>query len=353
MQCTIDIIEVLLKFKGKRYQQRMLTYQKNGIVTEQDWIISEGEPFAVQYDLETGTLFYPNDTLIGEIESELANLHDKFIDIYFPDRKSYYKILSILPISLIEGGHTSDFSISKLDFEKLLNKSVICCDDIYKYIYVGDCKYLLSTVQNLLLSAEYCYTQYYIQIAHIDFQNSELVDLCIHSSSKSMELLFFIETFFTKLYSVLDLLVKIVYELESIDDSFSSIKKLHSAEKLWGDRKLLSINKMSGTIFEDCDAIKMVESLRNEAVHNSSWEDNPKVYVKFCDGKIIERYMLFPDFEEGRLVNVKNRKHFFSKGTKVNDMLITIHDEFFQRLLFTLKYIKSKRIDLFYIKQGL
>ena len=82
---------------------------------------------------------------------------------------------------------------------------------------------------------------------------------------------------------------------------------------------------MSGTIFEDCDVIKMIESLRNEAVHNGSWEDNPKVYVKFGGGKIIERYMLFPDFEEGRLVNFKNRKHFFSRGTKVNDVLITIN----------------------------
>lgn len=332
---------MLLKFKGKRYQQSMLTYQKNGIVTEQDWIIREGEPFAVQYDLETGTFSYPNDTLIGKIEIELINLHDKFIDKYFPDWKSYYKILSVLPISLVEGGHTSDFPISKSCFLKHVNQYASFYKDIYRYLYVEDCKYLASTVQNLLLSAEYCYIQYYIQITHIDFQNRELDDLCIHSSGISMQLLFFIETFFTKLYSVLDLLVKIVYELKSIDDSFSSIRKLSSAEKLWGDRKLLSINKMSGTIFEDCDVIKMIESLRNEAVHNGSWENNPKVYVKFRDGKIIERYMLFPDFEEGRLANVKNRKHFFSRGTKVNDMLITIHDEFFQRLLFTLKYINS------------
>ena len=51
--------------------------------------------------------------------------------------------------------------------------------------------------------------------------------------------------------------------------------------------------------------------------------------------------MLFPDFDEGRLSTLKNRKHFFSSGTKINDALVEIHSEFYKRLLFTIKYIKS------------
>ena len=49
--------------------------------------------------------------------------------------------------------------------------------------------------------------------------------------------------------------------------------------------------------------------------------------------------MLFPDFEDGRLATVKNRRHFFSTETKVNDVLVIIHDEFHKRLLETLKHI--------------
>ena len=319
----------------------MLTYKKEGIITERPLIVGDNESFAIQYDLATGTQFYPNDTLINEIGNELANLNDKFIEKYFSDLNSYYEILSRLPILLIEGGHTSDFSTSKSNFIELVDQYAISNANIFRYLYVEDCKYLVSTVQNLLLSAEYCYIQYYIQIAHADCLNTEIDDLCIHSSGISLQLLFFIETFFTKLYSVLDLMVKIIYELEFANNDFSSIAKLSSAVKLWGDRKFLSINKMIGTIFEDCDVIRKIESLRNEAVHNGSWEDNPKIYVRFSRGEIIERYMLFPDFEEGRLACVKNRKHFFSTGMKVNDMLIMIHDEFYRRLLFTLLYINT------------
>ena len=49
--------------------------------------------------------------------------------------------------------------------------------------------------------------------------------------------------------------------------------------------------------------------------------------------------MLFPDFEEGHLAAVKNRRHFFSSETKVNDALIPIHEEFYRRLLTTLQNI--------------
>ena len=40
------------------------------------------------------------------------------------------------------------------------------------------------------------------------------------------------------------------------------------------------------------------------------------------------RTMLFPDIQQGRLSAVKNRKHFFSDGTKVNDILPKIHKEY-------------------------
>lgn len=85
--------------------------------------------------------------------------------------------------------------------------------------------------------------------------------------------------------------------------------------------------------------IRQIESLRNETVHNGTWEFSPKVFAKFEGSTIVERYMLFPDFEEGRLSTVKNRRHFFSSGIKVNDALLSIHEEFYHRLLATLQYI--------------
>ena len=79
----------------------------------------------------------------------------------------------------------------------------------------------------------------------------------------------------------------------------------------------------------------------SEIVHNGTWELSPKIFIKFKDGMEEERFMLFPDMEQGHLATVKNRKHFFSSNIKVNDILPKIHKEFKMRILETISQIKQ------------
>ena len=134
----------------------------------------------------------------------------------------------------------------------------------------------------------------------------------------------------------MDILCKICYEIQEKQSDFSQYKKIKSADVLWGFRKKLLINETENTLFEKCDLVSMIESLRNESVHNGTWELNPKIFVRYDEGIVGERFMLFPDMLQGRLATVKSRKHFFSKGIKVNSVLPYIHAEFKQRLLQTL-----------------
>lgn len=321
----------------------MKTYYQNGTMAELEYIINDKDTFAIQHDIKNGrsVIFYPGDNLIRELSSELVDLADKFVSLYFPDLELYYKESSCIPRGLFLGGQNSDVSINKQQFLNLVDQYAPCFQDLYRHIYVGDCQYLISTVQNLLISAEHCFVQYYMQLAQIECWDFSLGNSLMIASLETTQLSFFLETFFTKIYSILDLAVKIVYELEHPIGNFSTITKLKSADKLWGDRKHLTVNGIPSTIFEDCEVVKQIESLRNEAVHNGTWEFRPKVFLETKDGKIVERYMVFPDFDEGRLSTVKNRRHFFSAETKVNDVLISIHNEFYQRLLCTLKYINT------------
>lgn len=315
----------------------MKTYHQNGTISEVKYIFEENSPFAIQEDLNH--FFYPGDTLIRKLDLELVNLSDKFVRLFFLDRKLYNIELLTLPIGLMLGGQDSDVAINKDEFLNLAKHVLPHCDNLYKHIYIMDCQYLISTVQNLLQSAEYCYLQYYIEIAQIDCIHLEEKEILTTSSPESMNLMFYLETFFIKLYSILDIIVKIIYELENPVEVFDTITKLNSSEKLWGDRKKLLISKQVDTIFEKCETVRIIESLRNEAVHNGTWEFRPKVFIKFKEKEIVERYMLFPDIIDGRLASVKNRKHFFSTEKKVNDMLVLIHDDFYKRLLVTLQYI--------------
>lgn len=140
------------------------------------------------------------------------------------------------------------------------------------------------------------------------------------------------------------MLCKIAYEFEFFQKDFSSYKKLRSADVLWGTRKNLAINNAVGTVFEKCDLIRTIESLRNEAVHNGSWELNPKVFVAFKHGDISERYMLFPDIAQGHLATVKNRKHFFGDNIKVNAVLPKIHTLYRRKVLNTISRLNGTNL---------
>ena len=319
----------------------MKTYHQNGTVSEVEYVLDNESAFAIQCDRsgEYDIIFYPGDNVIREIDSELVSLYDRFVHMYFSDLSAYHTENAQLPIGLALGGQNSEVVISKNQFLKLASQCKNTIASIYKHIYVGDCQYLVSTVQNLLQSVEYCFVQYYIQIASIDCPDLSLGKEIMSYSKDTANLAFLLETFFTKLHSILDLMVKILYELENPADSFPVLKKLKGSDKLWGDRKLLSINNLKGTIFEDCELLRQIDSVRDEAIHNGAWEYFPKVFLRVVDMEIVERYMLFPDFENGHLATAKNRRHFFSEGTKVNDVLVPIHNEFYQRLLATLQYI--------------
>lgn len=111
------------------------------------------------------------------------------------------------------------------------------------------------------------------------------------------------------------------------------------SEVLWGDRKKLKRIERPGTLFEDSNMIHTIESIRNEVVHNGTWEYSPTVYLRIENREVIERFALFPDLTDGRVDCVKNRRHFFGIDTKINEILPQIYFEFMSKLLNTVKML--------------
>ena len=100
---------------------------------------------------------------------------------------------------------------------------------------------------------------------------------------------------------------------------------------------------VTGTVFEKCRTTSIIENLRNELIHNATWEMSPKIFITTDNGKITERYIFMPDFTaEGTLVTFKNRKRFFAEGRKVNDELPRLYFDVFQRVYITLEKLIRK-----------
>ncbi len=324
----------------------MKSYFQNGIVKEVPYLMSETDEFQIQ-EIEneiSNRFIYPGDSVNYALDAELCILYDTLRDMFFKDTDKYYEDLNMLPIWVQRAGQDADCSISVNTFNEWLENSNI--PDLYKHLYLVDCQFLIGTIQNLLSAMEYAFVEYYktIATANEEEQYNDLTDsngvvfVCSQSSIRASSM---IETYFTKAYSILDIICKICYEMQFIQEDFSTYKKTKSASVLWGDRKKLMINGTPNTLFEKCDFISTIEALRNELVHNGTWELNPKKFIHFENGQIKERFMLFPDIVQGRLATVKNRKHFFSLGIKVNDILPSIHSEFKSRLLKTIEIMNK------------
>ncbi len=325
----------------------MKTYFKNGIYKDIDSFVMCNTEFCIQEMSTYGTekYLYTGDSVKYELDSELVDLYDKFRDLLFVDTDKYYSELKTLPVFVQDAGYNSDCALDKDTFLKLVDKCKHKYPNIYRHLYLVDIQFLIATIQNLLEGMDYSFTNYFIQISNVEIEN-HLIDktdaVLILTSQDSRYLSSLLESYFTKAYSILDILTKICYEFENPYNSFEDFKKTRSANILWGDRKYLSIKNETNTVFVRSYAIKLIESLRNEVVHNGSLEQNPKVYISFENNKIVERFMLLPDYIDGNLVSVKSRKHFFSNTNKANELLPELHITYLKEILSTIKFFNKK-----------
>lgn len=327
----------------------MKTYFRNGTMKEIPHFYDDREEFYIQ-ELESeiqNSYIYPGDSINYALDGELCILCDTFRDMIFENVDQYYSELDMLPIWVQDAGQSSDCSISADTFIHWIQDSNI--PNLHKHLYLVDCQFLVGTIQNLLCAMDDAFVRYYQIIATTDKEENAkgLIDgdgtICVQSQS-SIQASAMIETYFIKAYSILDIVCKICYEIQFKKEDFSTYRKIKSADVLWGARKELVVNGKENTVFENCDLIRIIEALRNELVHNGTWELRPKKFVRFEKGMIQERFMLFPDITQGHLSTVKSRKHFFATGTKVNDILPCIHAEFKNRLLKTIEMINSNTI---------
>lgn len=325
----------------------MKTYYKNGIYEYTNSFLNYSDEFCIQEieNFSETKYMYTGDSLKYELDSELVGLYDKFRNLLFNNINKYYSELNEIPHFIYEAGYNSDCNLDSNTFCKLVDKYKSQFPSIYKHLYLIDVQFLIATIQNLLIGMDYSFINYFVQISTIEIKNY-LTDMTSTmftlNNQNSIYLSSLIETYFTKAYSILDILTKICYEFEHKHDTFENLQKLTSTNIIWGDRKKLSINNKENTVFARNNIIKLIETLRNEVVHNGSLEQYPRVFISVENNKIVERFMLLPDYVDGILSTVKSRNHFFSNCNKANELLPELHISYLKEILNTIKYINQK-----------
>ncbi len=279
-----------------------------------------------------------------DIESICLELHDLLVKLIFGNIEKYYSILPSVSEMIFFGGIDSECKISKEQFEKLV--SLIDGEEIFnKLLYLYDCRNLISTLQNSVIETKYLFGQFY----KILNENSFLLDqkplnpcgVQFASGFITSNIFSVVNSIFINLYGQLDFITKICFEFENLSNDFSKYPKLKSSNILYGDKKKLSLNNIEGSLFESCENIRIITTLRNEIVHNRSFDNLPKVYQVFEKSNLIEKYILLPDFENGTLKTYKNRRRFFDLDIKLNLILPSIIIDFWTRTHTTLVKLKE------------
>lgn len=328
------------------YQKMKIIYQKgysienaqhDSLDTSQFYLIEHDN---IGLDIEAD-VEYPGDSILYDLDNEFVRLYDKFRDLVFEDTDKYYSQKNLLPIFIQVAGYDSDSEIPAIIFEKLLRKSQDI-PDLNKHLYLVDSQFMVGTMQNLFIGMNYDFINYFKKIIQVKGRTFDEADCIIYAMSGQVaEICSVLIGYFTKAYSILDMLTKTAYEMQQMTNDYSTYKKLKSSKILWGDKKKLTIDNSCGTVFEKDELITSIETLRNEFVHNGSWELNPKVFLKFINREIVERYVIFPDLQNGQLIKFNNRRHFFSEGIKVNDILPKMHINYLNKILNTLKLLNT------------
>lgn len=315
-----------------------MLYLQNGIKTNHIDPESEPEFYIMEWSPEQ--YMYPQDSLLFSIESYFNQTRHDLIESYFSTYEEYMSIISSIPNSILDSGLYSNNLLSRDDFEKLINEINSKTNDkkqlLNKILYFYDVDFVLQSMQNLVIGMNNDFINYFKILSDVNFRDN-LKDGVYEITGPNTSLLASIlGGYFVKLGSVLDLLTKYTYEVENPNLDFSKYKKLACRSLLYGNRSTLKINNTKKTLFYKDTHLGEIESIRNEIVHNGSWEHTPRVYYVVKEGIVTERFMLFPDMKDGNYCRYVNRYHFFSMDKKVNNILPDIHISFLKKLKTTL-----------------
>lgn len=280
--------------------------------------------------------------LLYEIESECIKIHDALAESIFGDYQSYYNFLRVSPQFLSEAGMNSESLLSKNGFSKLL-ENFGGFQGNNQALYLYDCRKLVSSIQECNKEVMYLQGEFYraLNLEELFFPPIEKVDGTRYITSPVVTNIHATLGFiFIRLHSLLDYITKLSIEVEKLKNGFSSYPQLVSKNAKYSDRKSISFNKTPNTLFEKCKLLTEIETVRNHVIHDGLIDDMPKAYTLISSGKIIEKFILFPDCcSEGRFETFKNRNLFYSKEDKINLRLPHLINDFQHRLLITLKKV--------------
>lgn len=314
-----------------------------------------GIPFEELDEVKSNGFYFYLDGLGGwklnkndfsyEIEKLIIDINRMFERKIFANKEELYAVKKACHEFLWTTGLDSESLLDKENFERLIRILDEKDFPTNKVLYMFDCQNLVSSIhqcniQVLQMVSEFYKTLNLEKLTTPEFRENDGLR-CI-SSPIALKLHSFLNFIFIRLHSILDYITKLALELENIKTDFSKYPKLYSKNILYAQKNKIKLKGVTNTLFYKDILINKIESIRNKIIHNGVLDTNLKVYELIEGGKCIEKFILFPDFnEQGYLISFVNRDLFYSKENKINLQLVEIILQFQEILKNTLECIND------------
>lgn len=308
----------------------------NGIPSDEP---RKGETPYLWFDVQ-GVWRLSRGDMSYEVENVCVQLHEALRRGVMQDAP-YDELLPRVPQFAYLSGLNSEAILSKTDFERFVRLTADF-PEMNRFLFLYDAQKLVSSIQECQKELVQIVGEFYrtLNIEPLFYPPIRQDDGIRYNASPTVTKLFALLTFvFVRMHSLLDYTVKLALEAEGLPKNFTKYPKLRSSNEQFGSRKRVSFNKLGGSLFEECEFITMIETLRNHLIHDGLLDDMPKAYERIENGVAQERFLLFPDMTEGRFDRFGNRNLFFSREDKINERLPDILTEFQARLRVTLACI--------------
>lgn len=289
-----------------------------------------------------------------ELDSSYAHIYTGVQKLLWGSSESFLSFhMSINPYwekLLVESGRNPESNVSTVEFNKILN-TIDAHEDrqlIFKFLYTFDVYSLIGNIQELTKEIKFFAGEFYriinLEPSFIGLPDREKVGTRHSMSPVTTKLSGVLGLIFIRFHSLLDFHTKLTYEIIKIKNDFSIYPKLACSKILYGHTNYLALenSETENTLFYRDKLINQIESYRNELIHNSLLDDAPRLYERYENFEVVERYMLMPDVDEnGHLKRFVNRNFFYSEENKFNLLLPEMLRTFQQRQLNTALLIQK------------
>lgn len=310
-------------------------YNINGISTDKETDTSIVLEWSKHFSIKA------NDNTT-EIDFKLISLNHKVADKLFGSVQNLYGILPLKSTVYSYAGVDAEIKVSKQEFEKWVTSQK--SEEAHKILFYYDFQNLVGSLKNLVQESRFLFCDFFKTLNNNSFMLIDKPlqpDILMFASGQLVTNIFStINHLFINLASQLDIITKISVELESLPSDFKEYPKLKSNGILYGDSKKIKTITFNNTLFDRTDDLKLILSLRNEIVHNASFENIPKVYQVFKDNVMIEKFIYIPDTTNGNFDTFKNRNRFFNNEVKLNEKLPGLVTDFWKKMETTIDQLK-------------